>query len=77
VTDGPLPFQLNQSSLRARDSNVVDLSAQKDDLPVDRTWEDTSLVHGVHDIELVNDLVGVLFLHNTGFGVSLQGLYHW
>jgi hypothetical protein len=52
---------------------VVDLLTQKDDLPVDRTSADTSLVHGVHvhDIEVVEDLVDVIFPQSTGFGVSL------
>jgi hypothetical protein len=62
---------------RESDSDVVDLSAQKDDLPVDRASVDTKLVCGVHDIEIVEDLVGVLYPQCTGFGVSLQGLEHW
>jgi hypothetical protein len=51
--------------------------AQKDDLSVDLTSADTSLVCGVHDIEIVENLVDVLFPQCTGFGVSLQGLEHW
>jgi hypothetical protein len=49
----------------------VDLSVQKDNLPVDRTSLDTSLVRDVHEIEVVEDLVDVLFPQSTGFGVSL------
>jgi hypothetical protein len=45
--------------VEASDSGVVDLSAQKDDLPVDRTVVDASLVCGVRDIEVVEDLVDV------------------
>jgi hypothetical protein len=41
---------LRHSRVRASDSDVVDLSAQKEDLPVDRTSVDTSLVYGVHDV---------------------------
>jgi hypothetical protein len=58
-------------------SEVVDLSTQKDDLSVDLTSVDTSLVCGVHDIEIVENLVDVLFPQCTGFRVSLQGLEHW
>jgi hypothetical protein len=67
----------SQSRVGASDSHVVDLSTQKDDFPVDRTSVDTLFVRGVHDIEVVKDLVGVLFPQSTGFGVSLQGLDHW
>lgn len=36
-------------------------STQKDDLPVDRLLVHTSLVCGVYDIEVVEDLVDALF----------------
>jgi hypothetical protein len=54
--------------------DVVALSAQKDDLPIDRTSVDASLVRAVSDIEAVENLVDVFFQQSTGFGVSLQGL---
>jgi hypothetical protein len=47
---------LRHSRVGANDSEVVDLSAQKEDLPVDLTSVDLSLVWGaVHDIEIVED----------------------
>jgi hypothetical protein len=52
---------LRRSRVGASDSGVADLSAQKDDLPVDRTLVDALLVCGVHDIEVVEDLVDVFF----------------
>jgi hypothetical protein len=61
-----------------RDFDVVNVSAQNEDLPVNRiylvdpTSVDTSLVRGVHDIEVVEDLVDVLFPQSTGFGLSLS-----
>jgi hypothetical protein len=58
----------------ASSSDVVDFSAQKDDLPVDRTLVDTSLVCVVHNNEVVENLVDVLFPQSTGFGVPVQGL---
>jgi hypothetical protein len=58
------------------DSYAVVLSAQKDDLPVDRTSVDTSLMCGVHDIEVVVNLPGVLLTQRTSFKVSLEGLDH-
>jgi hypothetical protein len=70
VTWCPLPFYSNQSTLRhstrrvrASHSDVVDLAVQKNDLPVDRTSVDTSRQCDVHDIEVVEDLVDVLFPH--------------
>jgi hypothetical protein len=69
---------LHHSSVGASNGEVVDLSAQEDDFPVDLTLVDTSLVCGVlYDIEIVENLVDVLFPQCTGFGVSLQGLEHW
>jgi hypothetical protein len=41
--------------------DVVDLLAQKDDLSIDRTSVNASLVRGVHDIEAVEDLLDVVF----------------
>jgi hypothetical protein len=52
---------VRHSRVRARYSRVVDLSARKDNLPVDRTSVETSLLCGAHDIEVVEDLVSVLF----------------
>jgi hypothetical protein len=46
---------LRHSRVGASDSDVVDLSAHRDKLPVDRTEVDTSLVCGVHDIQFVED----------------------
>jgi hypothetical protein len=54
------------------DNDIVDLSAQKDDVHIDRTSIDTSLVWGVHDIEVVMCLSS-----RTPVWVSLQGLEHW
>jgi hypothetical protein len=68
---------LRRSRVGASDSGVVGLSAQKDGLPVDRTLVDASLVCGAHVIEVVEDLVDVLFTQSTGFMLSLQGLEHW
>jgi hypothetical protein len=59
------------------DSEVVELPAQKDDLSVNLTSVDTSLVCDVHDIEIVENHVDVLFQQCTGFGVALQGLERW
>jgi hypothetical protein len=59
-----LSNRINQTLRHRRigtsDSEVVDLSAQKDDLPVDLTSVDTSFVCGVHVIEIVENLVDVL-----------------
>ncbi len=63
-----------QRGIGTSDSQVVDLPAQKDDSSVDFTSVDTSLVCGVQDIEIVENLVDVLFPQTTAFGVSLQGL---
>jgi hypothetical protein len=66
---------LRHGMIGASDGDVVDLSVQKDDIPVHRTSSvDTSLICGVHDIEVVQDLAGVLC--STGFGVSLKDLEH-
>jgi hypothetical protein len=54
-----------------REFDVVDLSAQKDDLPVDRTSVGTSLVRGVHDIE---DLVHVLSHRASAPGYPCKAL---
>jgi hypothetical protein len=64
---------LRRRRIGTSDSEVVDLSAQKSDL----TSVDTSLVCGVHDIEIVENVVDVLVPQYTGFGMSLQGLEHW
>jgi hypothetical protein len=48
---------LRHSRVRASDSGVVDLTAQEDAFPVEHTW----LVCGAHDIEVVQDLLDVLF----------------
>jgi hypothetical protein len=64
---------LRHRRIGTRDSEVVDLSVQKDDLPADLT----SLVCGVHVIEIVENLVGVFFPQCTGFRMSLQGLEYW
>jgi hypothetical protein len=66
VTWCPLPFYSNQSTLRhsrvrASHSDVVDLAVQKNDLLVDCTSVDTSRQCDGHDIEVVEDLVDVLF----------------
>jgi hypothetical protein len=54
----------NQASRHNRvgtsDSYAVDLSARKDDIPVDRTSVDTSLMCGVRDIEVIVNLPGML-----------------
>jgi hypothetical protein len=68
---------LRHRMVGASDSDVVDLSAQKDDLPIDRTSVDNTLGCGVHDIVIEMDFVDVLFPQCTDFGVSLQGLEHW
>lgn len=68
---------MHHSRVGASDSDIVDLLAQKDDLPVDHTSVDTSLVYGVYDIEAVEDLVDVSFSQCTGLEVSLQGLERW
>jgi hypothetical protein len=58
----------------ANHSGVVGLSAQEDDLPVDRTSVHASLVCGVLNIEVVDDPI---FPQSTGFGLSLQGHEYW
>jgi hypothetical protein len=68
---------LRNGQVGASDCGAVNLSAHKDDLPVDRTSVKTSLVCDVHDIKIVVDLVDVIFPQCTDFGVSLQGLEHW
>jgi hypothetical protein len=65
---------LRHNRVEASSSDVTDFSAQKDDLPVDRTSVDTSLVCVVHNNEVVENLVDVLFPRSTGFGVPVQGL---
>jgi hypothetical protein len=50
---------LRHSRVGTSDSDIVDLSAQKDELFVDRTPVDTSLLCGVHYIEVVEDPVEV------------------
>jgi hypothetical protein len=44
----------------ACDTYAVVVSAKKDDIPVDRTSVDTSLMCGVHDIEVIVNLPGML-----------------
>jgi hypothetical protein len=72
------PIESRKLCATASDSDVVDLPVQKDVLPIDRTPLDTTIdtliVYGVHDIEIVEDLVDVLFPQCSGLGVSLQGL---
>jgi hypothetical protein len=58
---------LRHSRFGASGSDIVNLLAHKDDIPVDRTSVDTSLVCGVHNIEVVEDLADVLFPQSTGF----------
>jgi hypothetical protein len=59
-----LSNRINQTLRHRRigtsDSEVFDLSAQRDDLSVDLTSVDASLMCGVHDIEVVENLVDVL-----------------
>jgi hypothetical protein len=75
-----LPFESNlrHSRVEASNSDVVDLSAKKDDNPVDCTSVDTSRVCGAQDIEIVEDLVDVLFPgeHRLRGCAPLQGLEH-
>jgi hypothetical protein len=62
---------LRRSRVGASDSGDVDLSAQKDDIPVDLTLIDVSLVCSAHDSEVVEDLVDVFFSQRTGFGLFM------
>jgi hypothetical protein len=71
-TTFPIESIKPHSRVGASESDVVNLSAQRDDLPVDHTSVDTSLVCGIHDVEVVEDLVDVLFPQSTGFGVSCK-----
>ena len=48
---------LRHSRVGASDSDGVDLSVEKENFPVYRITVDTSFVCGVHDIEVVENLV--------------------
>jgi hypothetical protein len=58
----------------ASGSDVVDYSAQKDDIPVDRTSVDASLVCVVYDIEVVENLVDVLSHRAPASGCPCKAL---